>query len=530
MARRRLLGIALLAAVLHLIGLWRASLPAQDGLKFIRVARQFQARPWIDVVRDSDQHPLYPALIALAQPAAAAILGDGPEAWRIAAGGISTIASIALLFPLYGLAESLFDRRVAALTALLYVLLPLPGELAYDTLSDSLALLFTVMALRLGAMTLRSRRFGPALGCGVLAGLGYWTRPEVLVVPLAVLVTAAARWVAARGRSWPRDATDLEDEARSGRAPVCWAGLAVAFLAMVGSYAFVKGELSEKLALRRVAVLPSQHDVPRRVGHPLPEGLDDPRWDFSPKEEAPGADRLGFATACGRVFEAWGDGIGWYLFPLPLLAIRRTRPGAACWLIVVYMILFSLILVRHTMTLGYLSGRHALAIVLATLPWAAEGAMAFARIFGARLDSENIWARRWGLTFMVVLIGVCVSILLKPDHPTRWGHLAAGRWLARNARPGDAVLDTRGWAAFVSGRPNYDYWHVRQALTDARLAYVVVGADELSACSRRAETLRAVLAYAAEPVADFPERQGGSKVGVRVFRFRRPESWEGLRP
>ena len=99
-----------------------------------------------------------------------------------------------------------------------------------------------------------------------------------------------------------------------------------------------------------------------------------------------------------------------------------------------------------------------------------------------------------------------------------------------HSAPGEAVLDTRGWAAFVSGRPSYDYWHVRQAFTDARLAYVVVGTDELTAPSRRAATLRAVLAYAATPCAEFPERPGGREAGVRVYRFRRPDSWEGLSP
>ena len=49
--RRSLLAIVLLAAALHAVGIARTTLPAQDGLKFIRVARQFQDRPWADVVR-----------------------------------------------------------------------------------------------------------------------------------------------------------------------------------------------------------------------------------------------------------------------------------------------------------------------------------------------------------------------------------------------------------------------------------------------------------------------------------------------
>jgi hypothetical protein len=76
----------------------------------------------------------------------------------------------------------------------------------------------------------------------------------------------------------------------------------------------------------------------------------------------------------------------------------------------------------------------------------------------------------------------------------------------------------------------YDFWHVRQAFTDSKLSYIVVGEDELSANSKRAATLRAVLAYAAEPVAAFPQRQGGDDLGVWIYRFHRPASWEGLLP
>jgi hypothetical protein len=133
------------------------------------------------------------------------------------------------------------------------------------------------------------------------------------------------------------------------------------------------------------------------------------------------------------------------------------------------------------------------------------------------------------LALFAAALATSLALQVKEPHPSRWGHWAAGRWLAGHARPGEAVLDTRGWAAFVSGLPGYDYWHVRQALTDARLAFVVVGDDELRAPSRRAATLRAVLAHAAEPASTFPETRGGRGAGVWVFRYKKPASWEGLR-
>ncbi len=66
--RRSLLAILLLAASLHAVGIARTLLPAQDGLKLIRFARQFQVDSWCDVIRGADVHPLYPALVAMVEP------------------------------------------------------------------------------------------------------------------------------------------------------------------------------------------------------------------------------------------------------------------------------------------------------------------------------------------------------------------------------------------------------------------------------------------------------------------------------
>jgi len=113
--RRCLLALVLLAAVLHLLGIRRTLLPAQDGLKFLRVAREFQTRPWADVVRGTDQHPLYPALVALAEPVVASVAGHSPHTWRVAAQGVAMLASLALLAPLFVLTRALFDERIALL-------------------------------------------------------------------------------------------------------------------------------------------------------------------------------------------------------------------------------------------------------------------------------------------------------------------------------------------------------------------------------------------------------------------------------
>src|SRR4051794_40340103 len=91
--RRSLIAVVLLAVALHAAGIARTILPAQDGLKFIRVAKSFQLQPWTDVVRRSDQHPLYPALVALAEPFVSALAGHGPDTWRVTAQLVSAAAA-----------------------------------------------------------------------------------------------------------------------------------------------------------------------------------------------------------------------------------------------------------------------------------------------------------------------------------------------------------------------------------------------------------------------------------------------------
>ena len=112
-----------------------------------------------------------------------------------------------------------------------------------------------------------------------------------------------------------------------------------------------------------------------------------------------------------------------------------------------------------------------------------------------------------------MIVAASIVVQMQPshlNHLSRSGHWAAGRWLADNAGPSELVLDTRGWAKFVSGHAGYDYWHVRQALTDSHLTYIVVGVDELQARSTRARTLEELALVFGDPPAGFPDLSGRS--------------------
>ena len=542
MAGRRLALILALAATTHVVGIARNPLPAQDGFKFLRVARGFQREPWLIAVRDSDQHPLYPALVAVVEPIVAYTSSKGPQTWRIAAQAVAALAALIAIIPLMAIARTLFDERTAVLAALLWIALPGPSELGRETLSDTTALAAGLGALALGIRAAHSGSLPAGILSGSLAGLGYLARPEVAIVPVALVIAmltdrgANLTLVALKMRTSKRrmsptisEQTPRRFASTSPRLSARLAGLGVPFLLIVGLYAIAKGEVSEKLSVRSAAGLATSAVSLPSASRSLTTGLDDDRWDFAPKEEsATDADGWGPGEAAVRVAIGVERQLTWPLLALAGFGLVRCVPGFARRALVVQGGLFAIALARHASTFGYLSDRHTLTLAALALPFAAGGITRISegvrRRFG--LDERRAVRTRWGLAIGLGVVGLFVAA--RGGHPSRWGHAEAGRWIARHARPGDAMLDTRGWASFTSGVRSYDPWHIRQALTDSRLAFVVVGADELRSSSRRAATLRALLNHAAEPAAAFPGVEGAKSLDILVYRYRRPESWEGI--
>ena len=418
-------------------------LPAQDGLKFIRIARQFQHDRWPDVVRDTDQYPLYPALIAAVEPLFAHLAGPGPDTWRIAAQSVAAAASMLLLLPLYSLTRTIFDAHIACIAVAIYALLPVPAEVGHDTLSDSLGLLCVLLCLRWGAVAMRTGDWRQAFAAGLAGGMGYLARPEAILAPVAL----GLAWGFARMRSW-----DFRALIASAALPA----MGLSALVFVGGYALVKGQVTEKLALRHAAALGSQQVMIRAVPQLLPKGLNDARWDFSPKEESDHTVIHNPLQAVRWMACEWWDELCWGFGVMVIWGLLRQRfivklcrdrdpgdrGGTERLVLAFFAGVFVLALLRHTAALGYLSGRHLLPLVLISVPWAAAGTFVCLRGLGLKLP----WSMRTAWATCVLASGLVVLTLvvyqLRPSHPTRWGHWASGRWLAEHAGPSDFVLDT----------------------------------------------------------------------------------------
>ena len=246
--RRSLLAIVLLAASLHAVGIARTLLPAQDGLKLIRFARQFQTR--VRGPTSSEAPTSIRSTRHWSRWSSRRCRGiDRRGARRLAAGrsarrgaGLARRAGAGLLPHRVAVrpADRIHRRRAC------WRFCPRVAEVGHETLADSLGLFATFMALWLAARALTRGDRRCAIGSGVFAGLGYLARPEVILVPAVDRVDLARRSQCGPGVG--------RDPAARSRPSLM---LLMPALAVCG-YAAVKGEVSEKLSLRSGAGLGPQ--------------------------------------------------------------------------------------------------------------------------------------------------------------------------------------------------------------------------------------------------------------------------------
>ncbi len=194
---------------------------ARDGVTFCWYARDLGTGGLAYLRSErTRQHPLYPAAI-LGTRGAARALGarDAPLTWQRSAQVVSWVAGLAVVALVGALTLRLvrrlglpLDEHLAALVAMLWTaLLDLHVWLSADAMSDEVHLAFYLGAVLCSVGPLwptvngddRStstsptggrRYIGPAaLGCGVLSGLAFLTRPEGAVAALGGLAVLLAR-------------------------------------------------------------------------------------------------------------------------------------------------------------------------------------------------------------------------------------------------------------------------------------------------------------------------------------------------
>ncbi len=468
------------------------------GLRYIHQAELMEQGAWRDGVANGIDHPLHPLLIVAAHHL---VGGDGPGSWQRAALVLCFTAGVFLVVPVYLLALELFGDRAAWLACLLTIANPIVGYIVLNVLSESTFLFWWTFGLWASVRFLREGRFLWLPLASGLGALAYLTRPEGMLLPVALAATLVMLPLLRVTRiNWPR----------------WWRALAFlvgGLVFLVGPYIALKGGLGTKPPIARVLGL-TPHAPPLALEReiPLPQG-----------QTTIETYRLGTI----RVLEVFRDATTFSLVPLAILGIlmaarHRARARATLFLAIV-LTASAVALVRLYATAGYCDPRHGIvAGLLLTL--------AAAHAITELLDRASIPGRWLGLpherlrpgpAVWAMLLALLITLPelrdLGPSNPGPYSvYHNTGEWLAQHTHADEQVLDLTDWSLYFSRRPGYKFAEVYDAHADPQTRWIVVREGQIDGRQPYSQVVRDLIGGRA-PVALLPAGPGANHLRIHIY-------------
>ena len=539
-------GLMLLACVVQVVTIRRATVTGLDAVRFVASAKMIDQHGLVEALRGQREQPLFPVSVWAIHRAVEQTAGDFHSSWALSSQLAAAAALVLSVVPVYFVAKRLVGATAAAWGTVFYCVLPEVARLGADGISDSLHLLFfglafwTAIVYLTGAAGSRGAEAEPIgsgwhpTGCGnpvwllpagVATGFAVLVRAEALVLPVALVLA----WLLFQIRA---------DRRQQWRRISVAAGLfGMGFCLVIAPYLAVVDSVAPKAAVARVLGRYDPPDTEAATADPVGAAawyLDDGKpMSFAKKDPTVSLRRRGLLPAAGLFIGELVRAYGYWVGLLALAGtwrLRLTRPGRAGTLAIVYFAVFSAAAFHFAVGEGYLSARHLLPLVLIGVGSVGYGVQQAGRWLTAYLTRRLCRAggefsakqARWISTAatIAVVAGWCLFDSVQPVHASREGHRRAAAWLAENAPASGSVLDTRGWTGLYSGRTTYGYEQARAAFGGGKLAYVVLEDRELKHASERSRTLRRLLDVAAEPVTRFPGPHGRGYTGHGVVVYR----------
>ncbi len=484
-------------AILQTVLLVRLPTISADGIIFTHIARDFAAEP-LKTMQREDQHPGYPVLMLGAKRALQTAGYDHePDAWMMGGIAVSFAAGILSVAVLWLFTRELLDTTIANIAAIGFSVLPVPRANAVDAQSDTLHVLFYLLAAWMASTGLASGSLRRLALAGLASGLAFWIRPEGLEV--AMIASAFVLLQAIRVWPWRQSAAAL--------AAVAGVALVVAapYMALAGkitskqllifkdepapSYIERLAEAEEAaeareraaaggetLADNAPAVLPAPTPAADVPADAAPAVLDeDP--DYSP-ELVSTLIGLGFAAFINSICQ----GLKFVFIPYYLLgniALFWRRPGGIqVAFLSVLGVTHILILVAVYVFSGYIAHRHTIPLVGLAMPFAALGIYQASAVVGR-------WFRLRPLALAAPTIMACSLVVLpytlRQLNAEFVPVIEATQWVQSRLAPGAGIVCNSPYVGYYSGRPVAELVPLAPTLgeallkaPDARYDYAVV--------------------------------------------------------
>jgi hypothetical protein len=468
------------------------------GLRYIRQAEQIDQGLWRDGLARGIDHPLHPLLIVAARHC---VGGEGPGSWQRATLVLCFACGVLLVVPIYLLTLELFGGQTAWLACLMTIANPIVGYSVLNVLSESTFLLWWTFGLWAAIRFLREGRFLWLPLSVSFGALAYLTRPEGMLLPLALtaslLVLPALR---ATRINWPR----------------WWRALAFlvgGLVFLVGPYIALKGGLGTKPPIARVLGLaPQAHPLALERETSLPPGQTT-------------TDTYRLATV--RVLQVFGAAVTPVLVPLALLGMvmaagQPTR--ARAWLFLAIVLAASAVgLVRLHATGGYCTPRHGMVPgILLTLAaaYAMTELVRRVSIPGAWLGLAHERLRPGPAVWAVLLALLIVVPRIRDLGPVNPGpysvYHAAGEWLAQHTAGTEQVLDLTDWSLYFSRRRGYRFADVYQAPADASTRWIVIRRGETDRGRPYSPVIRELIG-GRQPIVEVPPAPAPNQVQIAIY-------------
>ena len=497
--QHHLVRIGLLMSAVAVLLIWLASrteVMFADGLRYVGQAQGIARGSWSEAVARAVDHPAYPLAIASVHRLWG---GNGPIAWQTAAQAASVIAGVLLVVPVYLFALELYGTSTAWLSCLLTFLVPLTGHVLADVLAEGMFLLFWMTGCWTALRFLTNGRMVWLVATIVCAGLAYLTRPEGLLLPLALAGTLVLMVCRPTSRfPWPlwRRSVLL---------------LIVGPLLLAGPFVVLKGGLGTKPAVARLLGL-SARSPAMAVERERP--LDPDQSALTTYVVA--------GRAVARAVQGAVTSTLLVLAVVSLLAGGNTDRGRKGLFLALILVGWLLALVRLHATGGYCTPRHAMIFALPIIAAAAHSLSFLVDRCTARFSKRAGTHRRalvGGAMIAICLAGGVVVYgrdLIAPINPGFQGYRQAGEWLAAHSPRDARVLDLKGWATFYGDRPGYTFEELAQAEHDPELGWVVAHDALLIGPWYYCAALRRVVGNRS-PVQSFPAERRPGIAQVLVF-------------
>jgi hypothetical protein len=469
-----------------------------DGLRYIAQARAIDQGSWRQGFVRSVDHPIYPMAIAAVHRM---LGGDDPRDWQMAAQIAAAIAGVLLVIPVYLISLEVFGAANAWLAVFLLYLLPFNSHVLADALSESTFLLFWSWGVWAALRFLRQGRLVWLPLVIALAVLAYLTRPEGLILPVALLGSLLLLSVFYAGEI-PR------------KSRWCAIGVLVAGpILAAGPFMIMKGGISTKPSILRVLGL----------GRAAPAMAIERERPLDPDQSTIVTISIA-ARAVGRAVDGATSLPLLLLAPLGIAATWSSPMRRKHWLFLGTIIgLSSLAMLRlHAMS-GYCTPRHAMVVAWLLIPASAAGLNRLVSILATaagKLKSFPGSPPTRETAIRLASLGCCLALwgpsAVSAIDPGFHGYRQAGEWLASNAQRGDVVLDPKGFSLFYAGRHGYTFATLEKGVHDPNVRWIIGHEALVYGPWDYSKAIRAVVGDR-RPIRIFPEKPVHRVSKVYVF-------------